>query len=271
MSSAFNIPAGWKIDRQPTGELIINGPHVGVVVRADATEPRMIPEEVLFMLASALLAVTPPVDAVPGEPVALDGCELCNGRRGGVPGNENIIDGKRVCDYCHSASVASQAGSEPVATVTALDSLKREALEIFDGTETSQDVRDVIEWYSASIRVILDKARSRINAALSAPAAAAEAVAWEVMTLGEWRPTRFPDELRAKGYQVRIALPDRERAASLVASEDTKRLDWEHELIAAAQAVIERWDTPLWKDAPHTAIFINRMREAIDAARAGEA
>lgn len=40
----------------------------------------------------------------------------------------------------------------------------------------------------------------------------------------------------------------------------------ERELIAAAQAVIERWDSPAWKDAPHTAIFINRMREAIAAA-----
>lgn len=31
-----------------------------------------------------------------------DGCETCQGARGGVPGNENIIDGKKVCDYCHA-------------------------------------------------------------------------------------------------------------------------------------------------------------------------
>ena len=43
---------------------------------------------------------------------------------------------------------------------------------------------------------------------------------------------------------------------------------WGRELVAAAQAVIERWDSPAWKDAPHTAIFINRMREAIDTALA---
>ena len=30
------------------------------------------------------------------------GCELCNGTRGGVPGNENRIDGKLVCDNCHA-------------------------------------------------------------------------------------------------------------------------------------------------------------------------
>lgn len=29
-----------------------------------------------------------------------DRCELCNGGSGGVPGNENIIDGRPVCDYC---------------------------------------------------------------------------------------------------------------------------------------------------------------------------
>src|ERR1700722_7499416 len=29
-----------------------------------------------------------------------DGCEVCGGAKGGVPGNENIINGKRVCAYC---------------------------------------------------------------------------------------------------------------------------------------------------------------------------
>lgn len=29
-----------------------------------------------------------------------DGCELCKGERGGVPGNENVINGVVVCDYC---------------------------------------------------------------------------------------------------------------------------------------------------------------------------
>jgi hypothetical protein len=38
------------------------------------------------------------------------------------------------------------------------------------------------------------------------------------------------------------------------------------ELIAAAKAVVERWDTPLWKDVPHTAEYINRLRAAIPGA-----
>jgi hypothetical protein len=29
-----------------------------------------------------------------------DDCTRCNGDRGGVHGNENVIDGKAVCDYC---------------------------------------------------------------------------------------------------------------------------------------------------------------------------
>lgn len=40
----------------------------------------------------------------------------------------------------------------------------------------------------------------------------------------------------------------------------TERCD---ELATAAQAVIDRWDTPLWKDVPATAEFINALRAAV--------
>lgn len=39
------------------------------------------------------------------------------------------------------------------------------------------------------------------------------------------------------------------------------------ELLAAAQAVIERWDTPLWKDVPATAEYINALRSAVAKAK----
>jgi len=29
-----------------------------------------------------------------------DKCEICHGKSGGVRGNENIIDGVIMCDYC---------------------------------------------------------------------------------------------------------------------------------------------------------------------------
>jgi hypothetical protein len=30
-----------------------------------------------------------------------DACQICLGTRGGVPGNENVIDDVVVCDYCY--------------------------------------------------------------------------------------------------------------------------------------------------------------------------
>lgn len=45
--------------------------------------------------ANALL-----IDPVNKDAKDRDACELCSGFRGGVPGNENVIDGVTVCDYC---------------------------------------------------------------------------------------------------------------------------------------------------------------------------
>lgn len=41
-------------------------------------------------------------------------------------------------------------------------------------------------------------------------------------------------------------------------------------LIDAAQAVIDRWDTPLWKDVEPTAAVIGRLRAAVAAEHGGE-
>ena len=35
------------------------------------------------------------------------------------------------------------------------------------------------------------------------------------------------------------------------------------DLRKAAQALVDRWDTPLWKDAPHTGVFIDALRAAL--------
>lgn len=37
-----------------------------------------------------------------------DDCSICHGRSGGVPGNENVIRGKLVCDYCHAADMTKR-------------------------------------------------------------------------------------------------------------------------------------------------------------------
>lgn len=39
------------------------------------------------------------------------------------------------------------------------------------------------------------------------------------------------------------------------------------ELLKALEAIIERWDTPLWKDVPHTATYINAARLVIAKAK----
>lgn len=39
-------------------------------------------------------------------------------------------------------------------------------------------------------------------------------------------------------------------------------------VLIAAQAVVDRWDTPAWKDVEHTAVFINRLRAALTTAAA---
>ena len=36
------------------------------------------------------------------HPAGVDACATCGGARDGVPGNENLVDGKPMCDYCHS-------------------------------------------------------------------------------------------------------------------------------------------------------------------------
>lgn len=37
-----------------------------------------------------------------------DGCTICNGQKGGVKGNENVINGELVCDYCHAELIGNQ-------------------------------------------------------------------------------------------------------------------------------------------------------------------
>ena len=41
------------------------------------------------------------------------------------------------------------------------------------------------------------------------------------------------------------------------------RMEHEWPLVEAAQAVVDRWDTPLWKDVPHTGEFIGKLRKAL--------
>jgi len=55
-------------------------------------------------------------------------------------------------------------------------------------------------------------------------------------------------------------------APDLLAERDQLKAENE-QLRAAAQDVVDRWDTPFWKDVPATANFINRLRAALEKAR----
>jgi hypothetical protein len=41
-------------------------------------------------------------------------------------------------------------------------------------------------------------------------------------------------------------------------------------LAEAAQAVWDRWETPLWKDHPPTALVMNKLRDALTAVEGGD-
>ena len=41
-------------------------------------------------------------------------------------------------------------------------------------------------------------------------------------------------------------------------------------LAEAGQAVVDRWHTPLWKDVPHTAKFIQNLEDALAAVKGGK-
>ena len=51
-------------------------------------------------------------------------------------------------------------------------------------------------------------------------------------------------------------------------TQDTTPTSGADDLRTAAQAVVDRWDTPLWKDVPATAEYIGRLRAALAAGQA---
>lgn len=39
------------------------------------------------------------------------------------------------------------------------------------------------------------------------------------------------------------------------------------ELVESSDALIDRWNSPLWKDLPHTAEYIHKLRNVVDKAK----
>lgn len=68
------------------------------------------------------------------------------------------------------------------------------------------------------------------------------------------------DELRAELSLVNVDLEITKLGAAKTMQEFMRE---NRKLREAAQAVIDRWDTPLWKDVPATAEYIGRLRAAL--------
>jgi hypothetical protein len=92
---------------------------------------------------------------------------------------------------------------------------------------------------------------------------------WVEVT-GEFRPVRagewFVSGAIPEAYQASRDIP----AVRLTDCRYIARLRWEgdypfdfgDELLVASMAVVERWNSPLWKDLPATALYIQRLERA---------
>ena len=97
-----------------------------------------------------------------------------------------------------------------------------------------------------------------------------------VLASGEWSAASHSHAIHERDRYS--ALCDKWNAECDAMREDNKRLADVAQalesklegLIDAAQAVIDRWETPMWKDVPPTADYIYRLRDAVVAAK-GEA
>ena len=45
-----------------------------------------------------------------------DDCEICCGFKGGYPGNENVVEGMIVCDFCHADILANKLEGDELIT-----------------------------------------------------------------------------------------------------------------------------------------------------------
>ena len=90
---------------------------------------------------------------------------------------------------------------------------------------------------------------------------------FRVEPFGGWMDCGEKDEGSVALYDQETVNALQERCDELLKQRD--KLLAAPELLDAAIAVIERWDSPLWKDLPATAEYIGRLRQAVNKAQRG--
>lgn len=58
--------------------------------------------------------------------------------------------------------------------------------------------------------------------------------------------------------------PEAQAALSAITLHDIAKLPEVRALLEATDATVERWDGPLWKDLPNTAVYIHKLRKALE-------
>ena len=76
---------------------------------------------------------------------------------------------------------------------------------------------------------------------------------------------RFTDTL--SGGPQFTPLYSNQNTKPILESENKEIKAQQDELLEALETIIERWDTPLWKDVPHTAECINAARLIVAKAK----
>jgi hypothetical protein len=79
-----------------------------------------------------------------------DACEICLGRNGGAPGNENIVDGVIMCDYCSADPARSKcAGCGRKGGIVNVYSLRRTYNVVLEHTPDAGGGKLLCQWCRA--------------------------------------------------------------------------------------------------------------------------
>lgn len=94
------------------------------------------------------------------------------------------------------------------------------------------------------------------------------------ITKGPWKAKQL---LTQQGDEWVVLWPDKDGAhmrrldcQGKFSEPDARLIAAAPDILAAAIAVIERWDTPKWKDAPATANYIYALRQSVAKATESE-